>query len=164
VKFHRNATLRNAPHRIASLRIATQMKQLFVLWSDEMRRRAVEVIARAAPESRVTIQGPKRTLPQNAKMHAMLQDIAEQRKLGGQFREVRAWKAAFMLALGHEIEMIPTIDEDGFFPLGMSTTDLSVDECSEMIELLYAKGAEWGIKWGGPEQDAENRTGHLPSP
>ena len=131
-------------------------RQLFVLWSDEMRRRAVEAVARAAPESRVTVQGPKRTLKQNAKLHAMLEDIAEQHKHAGKLLTVKQWKWLFLHLLGAEqVEWLPSLAEDGeLVPVGTSTSELEIADCADLIELIYAKGAEWGVIWTEPKKGA----------
>lgn len=134
---------------------------LFVLWNDDMRRRAHEAIDEAPKETRVEIKGPRRTLDQNAKMHAMIGDIAKQHQHAGRTLSVKQWKVLLMVALGLEqVEWIPSLDDDGDpVPVGTSTGELSIAQCSDMIELLYAKGATWGVIWTEPE-----RWRHAPPP
>ncbi len=128
-------------------------RQLFVLWNAEMRRRAHQAISDAPIETRVEVKGPRRTIDQNAKMHAMIADIAKQHEHAGALRSVRQWKWLFMHLLGAEsVEWLPSLVDDGeLVPVGTSTREMSVAECSNMIELLYQRGAEWGVVWSEPE-------------
>jgi hypothetical protein len=129
------------------------VKQTIVLYSETQRSLAKLGIDMLPKDSRVIMQPPRRTLDQNAKMHAMLGDIQKQHFIGGSLRSLRYWKAGFMIALGIEMEAVPTIDEDGVFMLQeRGTSDLYVNECAQMIEMLYARGAEWGIVWSEPDR------------
>ena len=47
-------------------------RALLVLSADDIRRKAIDWIRRAPPNTRVTFQGPKRTLPQNVFRRAIL--------------------------------------------------------------------------------------------
>jgi hypothetical protein len=123
-------------------------KAVLILANDSIRERAIGWIKSAEEYSRVTFQGPVRTLPQNAKLHAMLTDIAKQRPtLGGTRMNVERWKRVFMNHLGSAMEYLPTLDGDGFFPAGYRTSELSVPECCDLIESIYAWGASNEIVW-----------------
>ena len=119
----------------------------FVLISERVRANAIEAIRTAKDGSRVEILGPRRTLDQNAKLHAMIGDMARQHKHFGRTLSVKAWKVLFLVALRLEtIEWIPSLDDESeMVPVGTSTRELLVSECADLIELLYARGAEWGI-------------------
>ena len=136
-------------------------RALLVLYDDKIRDKAADWVRRLPKDTRVTFQAPRRTLDQNAKMHAMIADIARQHEHAGELRSVKQWKWLFMHLLGAEsVEWLPSLTDDGdLVPVGTSTREMSVAECSEMIELLYAKGAEWGVVWTEPE-----RWRHAPPP
>lgn len=127
----------------------------FVLHTDLVRQNAVNAVLAAKPESIVTVQGPQRTLPQNRKMHVMIQEVADQVDWDGARRSLDNWKRRFMDALdrhlSHESEILSSLDGDGYVRLNRSTTDLSIAECEQMIELISYFGAEHGVVFHEPE-------------
>lgn len=127
-------------------------RALLVLHNDSFRERAIDWIKRAPKETRVTFQGPKRTLPQNSRMWAMLTDVATQHEHCGRHYSAEEWKTIFMSSLGKEMRFAPALDGKGFVPLGQSSSNLSIAEMAELIEFIGSWGAEHGIKFGG--QDA----------
>jgi hypothetical protein len=134
-------------------------RALIVLSSEAMRTKAHDYIAKARPGSRITFQGPKRTLPQNDRMWAMLTDVATQVEHAGQRYSTEDWKILFIHALGRETRFIPALDGRGFVPIGQSSSDLSIEEMSELIELIFAWGAEHGVEFHEPPNPAELRSG-----
>lgn len=52
---------------------------------------------------------PQRTVEQNAKMWAMLTDVAEQYEHNGRYYHPKQWKLLMLVAFGKEIEFIPTL-------------------------------------------------------
>jgi NinB protein len=99
--------------------------------------------------TRVTFKGPKRTLEQNDCMWAMLTDIARQKTLNGRRWSTGQWKVIFLEALGRETAFIPSLDGK-FIPYGQSSSDLSVEEMSNLIEFMFAWGAENNVRWTKP--------------
>ena len=134
-------------------------RALLVLSSDAIRAKARDWCARAAPGSRVTFQGPQRTLPQNARMWAALTDIATQKEHCGRRYAPEDWKVIFLHALGRETRFAPALDGRGFVPLGQSSSELSVAEMGELLELIAAWGAENGVTFHEPPNPAEQRSG-----
>lgn len=96
--------------------------------------------------SRITLARPKRSLPQNDKMWAMLTELAEQKPVhcNVQMDPVK-WKAVMMQALGAEMVMMPTLDGQNWFPLGLRSSDLDRQEMSDLIEYMAAWGAQNGV-------------------
>ena len=135
-------------------------RALYVLWSDEIREHVARLVQAAPKETRVTFQGPKRTLDQNSKMWAMLTDIAEQKEHFGRRYAPDRWKAIFMTALGQETEFIPSLDGKTFIPLGHSSSNLDIREMGEMIELMECWGAENGVVFKEPKK--RQRSGPKP--
>lgn len=64
-------------------------RRLFVLTTREKRQGVARIVAELPKFSRVEIKGPKRTLPQNDKMWAMLTEFAEQAEWAG--KSARPW-------------------------------------------------------------------------
>lgn len=84
---------------------------------------------------------------QNDALHGLISQIMKQRRVhNGVQMDKAEWKATFMAALGHEVKLLPRLDGDGFFPLGLSTSQLTVSEFSDLIELILAWCAREGIK------------------
>lgn len=128
-------------------------RSLTILAQDRHRQRAIELIRAADQYARVEIKPPKRTLDQNAKMHAMLGDVARQYLWHGIRMAKDDWKLVFLDALDRETRIVPNLDGTGFVNLSRSSSDLSVGEMSGMIELLYAWGADAAhpVAWSEPD-------------
>jgi hypothetical protein len=104
--------------------------------------------------TRVEFKKPKRSLPQNDRMWAMLTDIALQKEHAGRRYTPDQWKVLFMHACGREVQFIPALDGSTFIPWGQSSSDLSVPEMTELIEFMFAWGAENGVVWTDPKEKA----------
>lgn len=119
-------------------------KQTFTLAHATARRRAMDAV-RDAPEGwAVVVQEPSRNLEQNAKLWAMLSDVSEQLPWYGRRLRPEDWKHVFTASL-RKLEVVPNIDGTGFVALGMSTSQMSKREFSELIELISAFAAERGV-------------------
>lgn len=117
-----------------------------VLTDDAQRAKAINWVSRAPRDSLVTFERPRRTTDQNRKLWPMLTEITEQRPIHNGVRMTpELYKAVFMQALGCEMVMLPTMDGDGFFPLGHRSSKLSVGEFSALIELIHAFAARHGV-------------------
>ena len=121
----------------------------FTVASPETKRMAVAFVQMLPLERPhdVTIQEHKdqRTLEQNRKMFAVLQDISDQVNWYGQKLSRYDWKAIFTASLKKQ-RAVPGID-GGFVVLGESTSRMSVAEMSDVIELALAFGVEHGVAW-----------------
>jgi hypothetical protein len=72
------------------------------------------------------------------------------------------WKLQFLDALrrakNEELRIVPNIDNTGFVNLSTSSSDLSKDEMSDLIELIYKFGAEHGVQsWTNPPENSPRR-------
>jgi hypothetical protein len=100
----------------------------------------------SAPDGAVlTLHPQKRTLDQNAKMWAMLTDIAIARP-EGRVHTPDIWKAIFMNALGHKVRFEVGLDGEPF-PVGFSTSKLSKHQMSDLIELIYWYAAQHNVRF-----------------
>ena len=129
-------------------------RQLFVLWNDDMRRKAASVIASAPKETRVEIAAPRRSTDQNARMWGMLADFAEQAEHHGRRYSAEQWKAIFMHALGQQVEFVPSLDGRTFIPLSNRTSKLTVGEMCDLQTLMEAEAAQRGVILYGERHDA----------
>jgi hypothetical protein len=95
------------------------------------------------------VKEPTRSVEQNAKMHAMLTDIANQKPMGWT-KTPETWKAILCHACGYTMRFEMGLDGHPF-PIGIKTSTLSVKQMSQLIEFMYSFGAEQGIIWRTPE-------------
>ena len=131
------------------------MAQYVRLVGPSQRALAKALIDRAPLNSMVKISEEKRSLQQNARLWAMLSDIARA-KPDGRVHVPEVWKQLAMHACGHEVSF-----ENGLngkpFPTGFHSSRLNKAEMSELIEFLYSYGAEKGVVWSEPEPAYEGR-------
>ena len=129
------------------------MSRALVTIRNSADRSRVASWAATAPEgTRVEFKQTKRSIPQNDRMWAMLTDVARQLQWHGQNLSPDDWKLVFLDALKRETRTVPAIDGDGFVTLGRSSSDLSKDEMSELMELISAFGAKHGVEFSERER------------
>ena len=90
-----------------------------------------------------------RTLEQNARLNAMCADVARQVVWHGQRLGKDDWRHIFVASYRKGQKAVPGID-GGFVVLGASSRDLSIAECSDVMEIIAAFGAEREVKWSDP--------------
>lgn len=100
----------------------------------------------------VTIQEQTRSLSQNAKLWACLNDISEHVVWYGQKLSTEDWKNILTAGLKGQ-RSAPGIN-GGFVILGQSTSRMTVGEMSELIELMSAFGTEQGVSWSDESRQA----------
>lgn len=107
---------------------------------------AVEIIVRPVKS--------RRTLEQNAKLWAMLGDISRQVEwpVNGVMQKLDSedWKSLMTAAARQEIRMAQGIN-GGVVMLGESTKRMTVAELGDVIECMYAFGADKGVIWSEPK-------------
>lgn len=126
------------------------MRGQIILVGDSQRAWARQVITEAQPYSVVTVRAPTRSTRQNAKLWAMLGDVSSQVVWHGLHLSADDWKDVFSAAL-RKARIVPGLDNKGFVALGLRTSQMTVAEMADLIELIYAFGAERGVKWTEPE-------------
>lgn len=129
------------------------MSARFILAHDLARQRAVDAVKSAPPGYVVSVKAPTRNLEQNARMWAMLADVAGQVDWYGKRLTPEDWKHVFSASL-RKLQVVPNLDGTGFVALGLSTSRMSTREMSDLIELMFAFGAERGVTWSDPQERA----------
>lgn len=104
-----------------------------------------------------------RSHEQNAKMHAMLGEVSDQVVWYGHKLKVEDWKNMFTASL-RKASVVPGIDPGTVVPLGIHTSTMTIDEMSNMIELIYAFGAENNVTFKEPKPDTTPSDDTPPSP
>lgn len=126
-----------------------------VLVNDTIREKAKRWIAGLPAGTRIEFKGPRRSLPQNDRMWAMLTDVATQKDHFGRRYPPDDWKAIFLHALGREARFVPALDGQGFIPIGQSSSDLSVAEMSDLMTFMESWGAEHGVIFHDQEREVD---------
>ena len=125
-------------------------RALIIIRNKADRARAAIWVTKAPFGTRIEFKAQKRTIPQNDRMWAMLTDISTQVTWHGIKLTPDDWKLVFLDALKREMRMVPNIDGTGFVNLGRSSSDLSKDEMTDLIEIIFAFGAKHGVTFNDP--------------
>ena len=123
--------------------------QTIRLVGDSQRDHAKRMIDRAPPHAVVNIREATRSGEQNAKLWAMLSDVARA-KPQGRVLSTDVWKALFMSEAGFKPRFEPSLDGQGVVPVGYKSSGLRKAEFSDLIEAIAAFGAEHGVQWSEP--------------
>ena len=120
------------------------MKHTMYITSEQQRIVALQLIRGVSIENPIelTIKEVKsvRTIEQNAKMWAMLGDIALQTQWHGMYLCKEEWKEMITAALKKQ-KVVPGID-GGFVVIGASTSKMSIKEMIDVIDFAYSFGSE----------------------
>jgi hypothetical protein len=95
------------------------------------------------------MEKPRRTVDQNKLMWALLTDVSRQVVWYGQKLAPEEWKWVLTAGLKRQ-KVVPGID-GGFVVIGQSTSKMTKQEMSEVIELAYAFGAQHGVQFSNDE-------------
>lgn len=120
-------------------------KRYFILSHTVARQNAIKAVSDAADGMVVEIKEQTRNLEQNAKLWAMLTEVSRQVDWYGRKLTPENWKHVFTASLSKQ-DVVPGID-GGFVVLGKATSSMSKREFAELIELIYAFGAERGVQF-----------------
>lgn len=126
-------------------------RALIVINGDPERQRAAHWAAKVPVGTRIEYKAPKRTLPQNDRLWAMLTDVATQLPWHGIKLSADDWKLLFLDSLKRELRMVPNLDGNGFVNLGRSSSDLSKAEMTDLIDLIHAFGANHNVVFHDPQ-------------
>jgi hypothetical protein len=125
-------------------------QKYFRLVHQEARRRAAQQCMNAPDGWIVKFAEETRTLEQNSKLWPMLQDVSRQVEWYGQKLTDEEWKDVFTAALKRQ-KVVPGID-GGFVVCGMRTSTMPKSLFCELLELIYAFGAQHGVVWSDPKE------------
>lgn len=86
-----------------------------------------------------------RSVEQNARLHALIGEIAGRVEWAGKMRDTETWKrlltAAWLRGRGEPIEMLPALDGHGVDIVFRRTSELTVAECGELMDFIEAWAA-----------------------
>ena len=98
------------------------------------------------PGTTVEFRAPRRSNEANALMWSLLSQISKGVDWYGQKLTSEDWKDVLTASL-RRTRVVPGIDAGTFVPLGMRTSQMTKEEISDLLELIYAFGAEKGVKF-----------------
>lgn len=126
------------------------MTQTVILRGRSQKNFAKSLIEVAPVDAVVQIRLANRSSDQNAKMWAMLSDVSRSKPEGRHWTP-ETWKAAFMHLLGHHVRFCEGLDSSGPFPLGFSSSKLTVTQMADLITCIQEYGDRHGVEWTEPE-------------
>lgn len=92
----------------------------------------------------------KRSDPQNAKLHAMISDIAAQKEWAGQKLTIEEWKrllvAAFERAQQRPAKFFPALDGQGFDVVYKRTSRMGKQEMVDLISYVEYWATDNGVE------------------
>jgi hypothetical protein len=141
-------------------------RQRFTLWEPVQAHKVITLqlwpllksMLMAGQRVVVEIKPETRTLAQNARLWAMLTDVAKQVNWYGRKLSEEEWKHVFTASLAKQ-DVVPGID-GGFVVLGKSTSKMTKPEMSELQQLIEAFGAQQGVRFTAPEY-VDPETGEI---
>lgn len=95
----------------------------------------------------ITVKPETRSLEQNAKLWAMLDDVSRQVQWYGQWLSAEDWKHMFTASLKKQ-QAVPGID-GGFVVLGQSTSKMTTGEMADLLTLIESFGVQHDVMFTG---------------
>lgn len=118
----------------------------FIMSTPLIRQNALDAVRNAPDGWSVTVSERKRSGIQNNKLWAMLADVANAAPEGRQWTP-ETWKCAFLHSLGHQVRFAEGLDGSGPFPLGFSSSKMSISQMADLITTIYQYGDKHGVVW-----------------
>lgn len=122
-----------------------QSKKHFIFAHQQARQLAAKACMESPDGWHCRITPPTRSLEQNSKLWASLTDVSRQVQWHGRKLSPDEWKCIFSAALKKQ-DVCPGID-GGFVVMAQSTSQMTIKEMIDMIELITAFGVEHGVRF-----------------
>jgi len=126
--------------------------------SDRDRVQACKWVNAAPAGYTLLFKPPTRSNFANARMWAMLDDVAAQKEWAGKKWPSEAWKDLFAASLMGQ-ELVPNLDNNGFVAFHSRTSEFSPETMSDMITLIESWGAANGVTFTDTPQGENAGTG-----
>ncbi len=133
-------------------------RALIIVKGDADKARAAHWCEIAPPGTRIEFKKAKRSVEQNDRMWAMLTDVASQLVWHDEKLTPADWKLVFLDALrrarNEESRTVQGIDGNSFVSLGKSSSDLTKEEMSDLMEIIAMFGAAHKVVFSDPAEKA----------
>ncbi len=123
-----------------------------ILNSTLSRERAKLLIERAPAGYVASVTEPRRTMPQNDRMWAMLTDVSIAMPEGRRHTP-DDWKAIFMNACGWEVQFLEGLDGRPF-PSGFRSSRMTKPQMGDLLDYIGSYGDQHGVVWARQEKAA----------
>lgn len=128
-------------------------RYLVTITGPRSRKEVLTVVSKAPVGTRVEVKAAKRSTDQNSLMWVLLTKLSLTLPWGGARQTPDTWKLLFLDALRRELAtepaLLPALDSSGgLVNVGTSSSDLTKDEMTMLIELVLKFGAEHGVEFG----------------
>jgi hypothetical protein len=121
------------------------MTHTVILHGPSQRAYAKTLVEKAPKGSVLKVSAPKRTASQNDRFWAMLSDISRS-KPEGRVHTPETWKLLVMHACKHECQFEMGLNGQPF-PTGFSSSRLTKQQMSDLMDWMSAYGDEHGVVW-----------------
>ena len=126
-----------------------EFKKQFFLRSNQVRLNCIEFIKELPTDDKkplvIKIQPMTRNLEQNAKFHAMCQDVANQAEFMGRKLTMEQWKVLFIsghaIATNQKADVVPGLEGE-FVNIRESSAQMSVQRLTSLIEYVQSWAVE----------------------
>lgn len=118
----------------------------YILVNQKVRNNAIEAVKNAPEGFAVTVKPKTRTLDQNSRLWALLNDVSTQVLWHGEKLSNEDWKNLFSASLKKQ-KLVQGLD-GGLVVLGQSTSKMTVAELGDLMTIIEAFGANHGVKFG----------------
>ncbi len=128
-------------------------RAIVVIQTPADRQKVATWAANVEVGTKVEFRKKSRSLDQNALLWSCLGEISRQVDWYGQKLSADDWKDVFSASL-RRARVVPGLDAGTYVPLGMRTSDMTKEEFSNLLELMFAFAAERNISLNISEEAA----------
>lgn len=129
------------------------MKATVVIRSAVDRERICRWARNVEAGTTVEFRKARRSDEQNRLLWARLGDISEQVEWYGQNLSAEDWKTVLTASL-RKSRVVPGVEPGSIVVLGLSTSKMTKEEFSMLLDLIDAFAAERGVSWTGEAANA----------
>jgi len=119
-------------------------RAIVIIQSEADRQKVAKWAANVEVGTKVEFRKKTRSVDQNALLWSCLGEISRQVDWYGQKLSSEDWKDVFSASL-RRARVVPGLDAGTYVPLGMRTSDMTKEEFSNLLELMFAFAAERGV-------------------
>jgi hypothetical protein len=120
--------------------------------------KASDLLDAGYPELELKACTPKRSVDQNRKLWALLNDISKQVEHHGKKYSSEDWKDILTAGFEKAQRYGPNLDGTGLIAFGARTSEYNKKKFAEFVEFIYAAGSERGVVWS---ETAEEYAGNY---
>jgi hypothetical protein len=125
-------------------KVQDMSRAVVIIQTPADRQKVAKWAANVEVGTKVEFRKKTRSVDQNALLWSCLGEISRQVDWYGQKLSSEDWKDVFSASL-RRARVVPGLDAGTYVPLGMRTSDMTKEEFSNLLELMFAFAAERGV-------------------